>query len=114
MQEAIENALKSEPYEVKPLKTVYLDPMYGDDSNFGNSEKEAVKTYEKTGPAGPAARAAGRHGRAAAGGLVAQIHPGPAAGRRGAAAARARRAHQRQRGRRLAGRAARRGAGARA
>lgn len=47
VQEAIENALKSEPYEVKPLKTVYLDPMYGDDSNFGNSEKEAVKTYEK-------------------------------------------------------------------
>lgn len=45
--EAIEEALTSQPYDPKPLQTVYLDPKDGDDSSFGYSEKEAVKTFEK-------------------------------------------------------------------
>lgn len=47
VQSAISEALKTEPYDIKDLDEVYLDPKNGDDTAFGFSPKEAVKTYEQ-------------------------------------------------------------------
>lgn len=47
VQEAISEALESDPYDMQDLDKVYLDPKNGDDTSFGFSPKEAVKTYEQ-------------------------------------------------------------------